>query len=83
MASQGCFNQLDCLFTSIISSNSTPTHLIPSLIICDRICKKGSYTRTTSTYRFHHHSIDTLSDNPCVHVLWPTVHQSALPEAAF
>ena len=49
--------------------------------ICDRICKKGSYTRTTSTHRFHHHSIDTLSDNPWVHVLWPTVHQSAFPEA--
>ena len=48
---------------------------------CDRICKKGSYTRTTSTHRFHHHSIDTLSDNPWVHVLWPTVHQSAFPEA--
>ena len=39
--------------------------------------------RTTSTHRFHHRSIDTLSDNPCVHVLWPTVHQSAFPEAAF
>ena len=49
--------------------------------ICDRICKKGSYTRTTSTHRFHHHSIDTLSDNPWVHVLRPTVHQSAFPEA--
>ena len=49
--------------------------------ICDRICKKGSYTRTTSTHRFHHHSIDTLSDYPWVHVLWPTVHQSAFPEA--
>ena len=49
--------------------------------ICDRICKKGSYTCTTSTHRFHHHSIDTLSDNPWVHVLWPTVHQSAFPEA--
>ena len=52
-------------------------------IICDRICKKGSYTRTTSEHRFHHHSIDTSSDNPYVHVLWPTVHQSAFPEAAF
>ena len=49
--------------------------------ICDWICKKGSYTRTTSTHRFHHHSIDTLSDNPWVHVLWPTVHHSAFPEA--
>ena len=27
--------------------------------------------------------IRTLSDNPCVHVLWPTVHRSAFPEAAF
>ena len=26
-------------------------------------------------------SIATSSDNPCVHVLWPTVHQSAFPEA--
>ena len=39
--------------------------------------------RTTSTHRFHHHSIDTLLDNLNVHVLWPTVHQSAFPEAAF
>ena len=57
------------------------TTLCSSHTICDRICKKGSYTRTTSTHRFHHHSIDTLSDNPWVHVLWPTVHQSAFPEA--
>jgi len=34
-------------------------------------------------YRFYHHTIDTLSDNPCVHVLWPTVHRFAFPEAAF
>ena len=27
--------------------------------------------------------MDTSSDNPCVHVLWPKVYQSALPEAAF
>ena len=54
-----------------------------TIYICDRICKKGSYTRTTLEHRFHHHSMDTLSDNPCVHVLWPTVHQSAFPEAAF
>ena len=47
------------------------------MFICDRICKKGSYTRTTSEHRFHHHSMDTSSDNPCVHVLWPTVYQSA------
>ena len=46
--------------------------------ICDRICKKGSYTRTTSEHRFHHHSMDTSSDNPCVHVLWPTVYQFVL-----
>ena len=39
---------------------------IPYVIIRDRICKKGSYKRTTSTHRFHHHSIDTLSDNPYV-----------------
>ena len=39
--------------------------------------------RTTSAHRFHHHSMDTLLDNPCMHVLWPTVHQSAFPEAAF
>ena len=38
---------------------------------------------TTSAHRFHHHSMDTLLDNPCVRVLWPTVHQSAFPEAAF
>ena len=36
------------------------------IYICDRICKKGSYTRTTSIHRFHHHTIHTLSDNPCV-----------------
>ena len=29
--------------------------------------QKGSYTRTTSTHRCHHNSIDTLLDNPCVH----------------
>ena len=62
----------------VIKSLKNPTI---SFNICDRICKKGSYTRTTSTHRFHHHSIDTLSDNPWVHVLWPTVHQSAFPEA--
>ena len=45
--------------------------------VCDRICKKGSHTCTTSEHRFHHHSIDTSSDNPRVHALWPTVHQSA------
>ena len=55
---------------------------ISFLTICDWICKKGSYTCTTSEHRFHHHSMDTSSDNPCVHVLWPTVHQSAFPEAA-
>ena len=38
---------------------------------------------TTLEHRFHHHPKDTSSDNPCVHVLWPTVHQSAFPEAAF
>ena len=38
---------------------------------------------TTLIHGFHHHSIDTLSDNLCVHVLWPTVHQPAFPEAAF
>ena len=37
---------------------------------CDQIFKKGSYTHTTSAHR-------------CVHVLWPTVHQSAVPEGAF
>ena len=52
-------------------------------IICDRIYKKGSYTCTTSEHRFHHYSMDTSSDNQCVHVLWPKVHQSAFPEAAF
>ena len=51
--------------------------------ICDQICKKGSYTRTTSEHKFHHHTMDTSSDNPCVHVLWPADHQSAFPEAAF
>ena len=24
--------------------------------------------------------MDKSSDNPCAHVLWPTVHQSAFPE---
>ena len=51
--------------------------------ICDQICKKGSYTCITSEHRFHHHSMDTSSDNLYVHALWPTVHQSAFPEAAF
>ena len=51
--------------------------------ICDRIYKKGSYMRTTLEHRFHHHSIDPSSDNLCMHVLWPTVHPSAFPEAAF
>ena len=37
--------------------------------------------RTTSAHRFHHHSIDTLSENPHVHVLWPTVYQFAFPKA--
>ena len=50
---------------------------------CDRICKKGSYTCTTSAHRFHHHSMNTLLDYLFVHVLWPTVHQFAFPEAAF
>ena len=27
--------------------------------------------------------IDTLSDNPCVRVLWPTIHQSGFPKASF
>ena len=40
--------------------------------------------RTTSEHRCHHHSMDTSSDNPCVHVLWSTVQQSAFAaEAAF
>ena len=48
-------------------------------INCDRICKKGSYTCTTSTHRFHHHSIDTSLDISCVDILWPAVHRSAFP----
>ena len=36
---------------------------------------KGSYTHTTS--------VDTLLANPRVHVLLPTVHRSAFPEATF
>ena len=63
-------------------SHTRSTKNIPNYI-CDRICKKGSYTRTTSEHSFHHHSMDTSSDNPCVHVLWPTVYKSAFPEAAF
>ena len=39
--------------------------------------------RTISAHRFHHHSMDTSLDYPCVDVLWPTVNQSAFPEAAF
>ena len=30
--------------------------------------------------QIYHHSTDTLS---CVHLLWPTVHQSAFHEDAF
>ena len=30
------------------------------------MCKKMSNTCTTLTQRFHHYSIDTLSDNPGV-----------------
>ena len=29
------------------------------------------------------HFLDTLLGNPCVHVLWPTVYQSAFPKAAY
>ena len=72
-----------CMPAPAVSVVQCYNNKLPQLAIikiCDRICKKGSYTRTTSTHRFHHHSIDTLSDNPWVHVLWPTVHQSAFPE---
>ena len=65
---------------------SVEQHITDYLIehyICDRIYKKGSYTHNISIHRFHHHSIDTLSDNPCIHVMWPTVHWSAFPEDAF
>ena len=34
--------------------------------ICDQICKKGSYMRTTSIHRFYHHLIATLMNNPCM-----------------
>ena len=69
-----------CLLRSM-AVKQKETFVYFQYLICDRICKKGSYTRTTSEHRFHHHSMDTLSDNPCVHALWPTVHQSAFPEA--
>ena len=36
--------------------------------ISDRICKKRSYTGTPSAHKFHHHSMDTSLDYPCVHV---------------
>ena len=32
--------------------------------------------------KFHHHFMDTLTDKPCMHILRPTVHQSAFPETA-
>ena len=38
--------------------------------------------RTTLAHKFHHYSMDTSLDYPCVHVLWPTDHQSAFPEVA-
>ena len=47
-------------FISHIISNTLYTY------ICDQICKKGSYTRTTSIHRFCHHSIATLMNNPCM-----------------
>ena len=59
------------------------TYQMHAFCICGRIYKKGSNTHTTSAHRFHHHSMDTSLDYPCVHVLWPTVYQSALPEATF
>ena len=37
----------------------------------------------TQTSPSHHRCVRTLSDNSCVHVLWPTVHRSAFPEATF
>ena len=40
--------------------------LVTLISICDQICKKGSYTRTTSIHRFCHHSIATLMNNPCM-----------------
>ena len=52
-------------------------------VIVTGFARRGSYTHTTSEHRFHHHSMDTSPDNRCVHVLWPTVHQSIFHEAAF
>ena len=46
-----------------------------------RFARRGLICAPLQHTRFPHHSIDTLSDSPCVHVLWPTVHQSAFPEA--
>ena len=39
---------------------STHAHVITYTYICDRICKKGSYTRTTSEHRFHRIHYQTI-----------------------
>ena len=38
--------------------------------VCNQ-SKKGSYMLTTSAHN------NRLTNKPCVHLLWPTVHQSA------
>ena len=71
----------------------TPLHFntqmyVLHIYVCDQIMLEGvlydyhSYMITTSTPRFHHHSIVTLMNNLCVCVWLPTAHQSAFPEAA-
>ena len=46
-----------CTFSGLLFRHFLFVHMF--FYICDQICKKGSYTRTTSMHRFCHHSIAT------------------------
>ena len=54
------------IMIKITNYKSSTAWLLMIIDICDQICKKGSYTRTTSIHRFCHHSIATLMNNPCM-----------------
>ena len=53
--------------------------------ICDQICKKGSYTCTTSVHMQILPPLDSNIIEQAMHVCisLPTVHQSAFPKAGF
>ena len=73
-----------CGTTGQQQEHITRMYVIHIHLINDQICKKGSYAYAHHLeHIFHHHSIDISSENSYVHVLWPTVHQSAFPGAAF